>query len=298
LAQKLHSLHCTAKTFFFPQGKNMMDQESSVVHPVFQCALSLQAGHDFLDESRLHLLREIREKKTLSAAAEALKISYKTAWSWLEAMNNAASGPLVKSIQGGAAGGTSTLTELGEKLLSQYEDLCERHRLFMESFEKGEQQEMLDITTFLRRLSLCTSARNQLHGKVERIWGDKAQAWVDVMVDDLAIITSRVTRSTISDMGLGIGSEVVALIKATCMNMGSPEEAGLSLPKGPINRLQCTLVRAVIDENYAQATFSISNNRTLSALVPISDWTLINPRYNEKYFIWFNPNHVILARLS
>lgn len=272
--------------------------ESTFSVPAFKCALSLQAGNGFLDEKRLQLLIAIREKKTLSAAAEELKISYKTAWSWIDAMNNAAEGPLVQSIQGGSYGGNSSLTPLGERLLQQYERLCERQRLFMFSLQENEAKELRDVEDFLRRLSLWTSTRNQFHGNIKRIWGDKAQAWVDVMVDRLAIVTARITQSTVTDMDLQIGDEVILLIKATCMTIRLPEEIRQSLHKGPINCLKGTLVQSVVDDDSAQVKLSITENRFVYALIPVAQWNQLSGEPGKEYLVYFEPDHVILTRLA
>lgn len=266
--------------------------------PVFKCSLSLQAGRDFLDEKRLQLLIAIREKKTLSAAAEELKISYKTAWSWIDSMNNAAEGPLVQSIQGGSFGGNSSLTPLGEQLLKQYELLCERQHLFMFSFQDGEAKQLYSVENFLRRLSLRTSARNQFYGTVKRIWGDKAQAWVDVMVDRLGIVTARITQSTVSEMDLKIDSEVILLIKATCMTVHLPGEISHSFHKGPLNCLRGKLLQSIADDDSVQVKLVISENRFIHALIPLSQWNQLSAEIGKEYFIRFEPDHVILAYLS
>lgn len=266
--------------------------------PDFLCSLSLHAGHGYLDENRLRLLQEIRSHGTLSAAAEVLKISYKTAWSWLDAMDNAAEAPLVESVQGGAHGGTSRLTATGEQILLQYEDLCERHQRFMSTLSAEDPRKLQDVESFLRRLSLRTSARNQLHGAVARIWGDTAQAWVDVMVDGLGIVTSRVARSTILEMGLDIGSEVTALAKATTLVLTLPGQASPAARKGPINRIKGKLIRAIVDEDYAQATLEIAVGRTLTALVATRAWQEMNAAPGDELIAWFDPDHVILATLG
>lgn len=270
----------------------------STTPPDFLCSLSLHAGLGYLDESRLRLLQEIRSRGTLTAAAEALKISYKTAWSWLDAMGNAASGPLVESVQGGAHGGTSRLTELGETLLLQYEDLRERHHRFLCSLQDAKTPPLNDVQDFLRRMSLHTSARNQLHGTIERIWGDTAQAWIDVMIDNLAMVTARVARASVAEMGLDIGSEVATLTKATCMTLALPTAPRPIPRKGPVNRIKGRLARAIVDEDYAQATLEIATGRTLTALVPIDAWQCMQAKPGEELVAWFDPDHVILARFT
>ena len=234
----------------------------------------------------------------MSGASEALNISYKTAWSWLDAMNHAASTPLVQSIQGGTRGGQSKLTPAGEQLLWQYELLCERHQRFMASISEEEVHPIQNVESFLRRLSLRTSARNQWHGKVERIWGDTTQAWVDIMIDGLPMLSSRISRVGVYEMGLTLGAEVITLPKATCVNITRPQEDTPRARKGPINRIQGKLARVTVDEDYVQAILEIAAGRTLTSLVSTHRWQEMSPALNDELIAWFEPDHVILATLQ
>ncbi len=274
-----------------------MTEPKSTDIPDFHCSLSLHAGRGYLDESRLRLLQEVRRNGTLSAAADRLGISYKTAWSWLDSMGNAASGPLVESVQGGAHGGTSRLTELGETLLQQYEALCARHRSFMESLGNEGDKPLEKVESFLRRMSVHTSARNQLHGTVERIWGDNTQAWVDVRIGSIAMVTSRVARSSIQDLGLEPGSNITTLTKATCLQIG-PSDFKPAIRKGPYNRIVGNLRRSLVDEDYADVSLDIGDGNTLTGLIPIKQWHDLQARVGDKLCAWFDPDHVILVQLN
>ncbi|HSQ40821.1 MAG TPA: TOBE domain-containing protein [Fibrobacteraceae bacterium] len=271
-------------------------ETSEAIAPEFLFSLKVHAGRGYLDESRMALLNEIKNLGTVSAAANTLNISYKTAWSWLEAMENAAEEPLVESVQGGASGGTSKLTAMGLKLLEHYNCICEMHKVLLDSMNASHMQQFQDAESFFRRMAIRTSARNQLYGTVGRIWGDKNQAWVDVMIGNLAIVTSRVTRSTVRDMGLKVGTEVTTLTKATCMSITRPDQQ-INHTRGPINHINGVLNRCVVDEESVLISLEIAQNRNLTALVPIDDWETMLPKIGDELSAWFDPDHVILARL-
>ena len=97
---------------------------------------------------------------------------------------------------------------------------------------------------------------------------------------------------------LKIGDEVVLLIKATCMTIRLPEEIRQSLHKGPINCLKSTLVQSVISDDSAQVKLSISENRFIYALVPITQWNQLSGEPGKEYLVYFEPDHVILTRLA
>lgn len=90
-------------------------------------------GKSLLGKGRLELLRQIEATGSISKAAKAMKMSYKSAWDAVDAMNNAMGAVLVESASGGTRGGGSRLTETGRQLIHEYELLEERHRQWLET---------------------------------------------------------------------------------------------------------------------------------------------------------------------
>jgi molybdate transport system regulatory protein len=66
------------------------------------------------------LLEGIRETGSISAAGRRMKMSYKRAWSLIDAMNGWFKTPLVDTEKGGAGGGGARLTALGAQVLYAY----------------------------------------------------------------------------------------------------------------------------------------------------------------------------------
>ena len=72
---------------------------------------------------RASLLEKIDELGSISAAARAMKLAYRNAWLWVEAMNRLAPKPLVEKSTGGANGGYTRLTEEGRKAVEEYQKI-------------------------------------------------------------------------------------------------------------------------------------------------------------------------------
>ncbi len=72
-----------------------------------------------VEPKRIALLREIEDTGSLSAAARALGITYRTAWSWARAINRTMGIDLVAPSRGGGGGGGSRLTPEGRAALDQ-----------------------------------------------------------------------------------------------------------------------------------------------------------------------------------
>ncbi len=69
---------------------------------------------------RATLLDRIDKLGSISAAARSMKLAYRNAWLWVEAMNRLASSPLVVKTTGGQRGGNARLTEEGRRIVKEY----------------------------------------------------------------------------------------------------------------------------------------------------------------------------------
>ncbi|MDN3491892.1 winged helix-turn-helix domain-containing protein [Winogradskyella bathintestinalis] len=89
-------------------------------------------GKPFIGYGRIKLLKEVDNTASISAAAKAMKMSYKKAWNLLNDIEALAEQPvLVKNI-GGKNGGGSQVTAYGKSLILQFEILNENCIGFLE----------------------------------------------------------------------------------------------------------------------------------------------------------------------
>jgi molybdate transport system regulatory protein len=75
---------------------------------------------------RLALLKSIDHHGSISLAARSLGISYRAAWNWIQAMNDAAARPLVVARPGGTKGGGAVLTPTGRAVIDALDALAGR----------------------------------------------------------------------------------------------------------------------------------------------------------------------------
>ena len=78
-------------------------------------------GEILLGEGRVNLLRAIGEQGSISAGAKSLGMSYKKAWTLIDAVNARAEQPVIVSSIGGAGGGGAQLTPYGRKLIEVFD---------------------------------------------------------------------------------------------------------------------------------------------------------------------------------
>ena len=85
-------------------------------------------GGGMFGPGKADLLEHIAERGSIAAAGRQLGMSYKRAWSLVEAMNAMFKAPLVESTRGGAGHGGARLTKEGVRVLSLYRGIEEKTR--------------------------------------------------------------------------------------------------------------------------------------------------------------------------
>lgn len=85
-------------------------------------------GKLLMGSGRVRLLEQIDELGSISAAARSMKLAYRNAWLWVEAMNRLAPSPLVEKATGGAHGGYARLTDAGRRIIKDYREKRARVR--------------------------------------------------------------------------------------------------------------------------------------------------------------------------
>jgi molybdate transport system regulatory protein len=85
-------------------------------------------GKLFMGWGRATLLQRIDKLGSISAAAKSMKLAYRNAWLWVEAMNRLSDKPLVEKATGGAHGGYARLTEEGRRIVAEYREKRARVR--------------------------------------------------------------------------------------------------------------------------------------------------------------------------
>ena len=79
-------------------------------------------GKLFMGWGRVTLLERIDQLGSISAAARSMKLAYRNAWLWVEAMNRLSTRPLVEKSTGGSRGGYARLTEEGRRIIKEYKE--------------------------------------------------------------------------------------------------------------------------------------------------------------------------------
>jgi len=175
-------------------------------------------------DKRIDILRQIGQGGSISQAARAVGVSYKAAWQAIDTLTNLAGVPLVHRAVGGAGGGGAVLTEAGHALLAAADAMAQaRAEVLQRLAGQGAQP------AAAARLAVRTSMRNQWPCVVRAL--EAAGPLVHVHLGGAGAaqalaLTARITQESAQLLGLAPGLPVLALCKATAVQVCGVKDAG------------------------------------------------------------------------
>ena len=209
---------------------------------------------------RIQLLSQIAELGSISQAAKSMKMSYKSAWDAVDHMNNLAGEPLLHRISGGKGGGSTTLTERGKQLITNFQRIEQIHQRFLQELSQ-ETGNIIDDLFVLKRLSMKTSARNQFFGAVKSIQVGAINDAIEIAVAGGQTVVATVTRESTQELDLKVGREVFALIKASSIILVSEAEdvrfSARNQFAGTVARIQTGAVNSEVVVSVGESTLAV-----------------------------------------
>jgi molybdate transport system regulatory protein len=139
---------------------------------------------------------------------------------------------------------------------------------------------------------LRTSARNTLHGVVTGIKADAVSAQVAIAITARTTISSIITRQSADELGLCPGRDVVALIKASLIEVAPGRGAR---PASGGNRIGGTLVRKEAGAQDTELIVDVGSRARLVATVKTLHVKAMRLKNRDPVWATFDPRHVILA---
>lgn len=248
--------------------------------------LSLHAGErQIAGQDRIELLAAIGESGSISAAARAVGMSYKGAWDAVDAMNNLADEPLVVRAAGGHRGGGTTLTPRGQRLVEVFRAIADEHARYVQRLGVLGEASLRDLQ-LMRRFMLRTSARNQLAGTVAALRHGRVNDTVELVLPGGQRLAATITRQSTKELGLAVGVEAIALVKASAVALVAAEDDAAAG-----NRLRGTVVAIERDAAEAEIRLELDGGGTLVAVLP-------GDRVDALRLAGGQPVHAVIERSS
>lgn len=248
-------------------------------------------GATFGGAGRVALLAALAECGSITQAAKAVKMSYKAAWDAVDAMNNLAGEPLVERLSGGKGGGGTRLTPRGAQLVANFNLIEEEHRRFVAQLAR-QAGGMADDLLMIRRMGLNTSARNQFLGRVVRLARGAVNDEVELEVAGAQRIVATVTRASLESLGLAVGAEAYALVKASSIVLATQAE-GVKFSAS--NRLAGHIVRLQPGAVNTEVVLALAGGATLAAIVTSASGAALRLDVGAPATAIFNASSVILG---
>ncbi|CAN5208516.1 TOBE domain-containing protein [soil metagenome] len=226
---------------------------------------------NFLGDKRIRLLEAIDKLGSISQAAKAVPMSYKTAWDAVDDMNNVAPEPLVHRSTGGHHGGGTELTAFGRRLIAFYRALEQESQIALEklthNLTKSGVADAADFQQVLRRMSMKTSARNQFAGPVVALKEGVVDVEVSIRLDPQLVLTAIVTRESAESMGLAPGKDVLAFVKASSIVL-VVEDGEKEVLISARNRFRGSVARIHVGPVNSEVTLNLPGGRhVLTAVI-------------------------------
>ncbi|QPF74784.1 TOBE domain-containing protein [Roseateles sp. DAIF2] len=260
-------------------------------------SLTLSAGGMPLGgENRIALLRAIGEQGSITQAAKAVGLSYKAAWDAVDQMNNLAGAPLVERSTGGRGGGSTLLTERGRQLVERFAQIEALHRRFVRQLS-DEGADLSRDFQLLRMINMKTSARNQFVGQVCAYQAGAVNDEVSLSLPGGARIVAIVTRESTEQLGLKLGAEAFALVKASSVLIatGLDETPGVRLSAR--NQLHGQVLAVTPGAVNAEVLLDIGGGQSLAATITQASLQALDLRPGQAATALFKASSVILGSL-
>jgi len=247
-------------------------------------------GQPFLLEKRIKLLYAIEEYGSISKAAKAVPMSYKSAWEAVDAMNNLSEQPIVERETGGKNGGGTTITVYGKKLLETYRTLKAEHTRFLERLSSLPQLETGELQT-IGRLSMQISARNQIQGEILSLHRGKVNVALEIRLKSGYVIHSVITKEAVENLGLETGQNVTAIFKSSSVTLDSKREES-----GNENKMAGRVDHLIIGEERAEVIVDIGSGDVIVAVVSKEDVQMLHLQEKSRVTIVIKANDVMVGR--
>ncbi|NOQ42447.1 MAG: LysR family transcriptional regulator [Desulfuromusa sp.] len=248
-------------------------------------------AQNFLGGNRIALLEQIDIHASLSAAAKAAGMSYKTAWDALNVMNNLAERPLTSAVTGGSGGGGTRLTKEGKKVIGLFRIIEQEHLNTLARLEKtlGNFETYLPL---LQRIAMRISAKNVFSGTVCEITHDISVAQVVLQLKSGNRITAVIGNDSVAALALEVGVPAYALVKASSVMIAS-EPGNLSISAKNLIRGRITGITesAVLGE----VVLDIGAGETITATITDSSVKNLNLKEGDEVWAVIKATSVIVG---
>lgn len=247
-----------------------------------------RGGEEIVGPTRFELLRQIDACGSITAAAQAAGISYRTAWVAIDNLNNLAGEVLVERSKGGAGGGGARLTPAGRRLVDTYAVLQAKQQEFLEWVARGG-SDIEHYVQMLGRLSLRTSARNQLAARVRRCDESGPVVAVTLRLADGQELVAHISRRSRQVLGIEAGATAVALFKISAAVIVAADSAARA------NLLRGVVAQTAPTDGGVEVAIALPGGSTIHGQILRHGAEVAVPAVGQPIAVAVDPSSILLA---
>ncbi len=254
-------------------------------------ALTLEMlGEPFLLEKRIELLHAIEEHGSISKAAKAVPMSYKSAWEAVDTMNSLSPEPIVTRETGGKDGGGTTITAYGLKLLENYAVLKREHTYFIKRLSELTNIQSGAFKT-IERFSLQISARNQMQAEVVSVESENVNAKIQIKLKSGQVLVSVITKEAVENLHIEEKQTVTAIFKSSSVLLTTLRDV-----KSEENRLKGVVTKIDTDVENAKVLVDIGNHDTIVSVVSKDVFEKMELKEGSSVMAMIKANDIMLGK--
>ena len=244
-------------------------------------------------EDRIRLLEAIGRNGSITGAGKEIGLGFRATWEAVQALNNLFPKPLVQAQSGGRSGGSAVLTVEGQAALRALRHVQAEMTLAMDRLS-ARLAEDPDAQAFPHPWSLImrTSARNALRGRVTAITDGAVNTEVAVNVGPDLEIVAIITRRSVEDLALAVGSDVVALIKASFVILVTGDAPIRTSARNHLAGRIAAIEEGAVNSEVA---LELIDGKTLTATITRRSVADLGLRVDDRATALVKASHVILA---
>ncbi len=252
-------------------------------------------GKPFLLEKRIKLLYAIEKYGSISKAAKAVPMSYKSAWEAVDTMNALSPEPIVCRETGGKDGGGTTITEYGKKLLENYAVLKEEHRRFLERLS-----ELTDIQSgsfkTIGRLAMQISARNQIQAEVVSVDSENVNANILLKLKSGKELLSTITKEAVENLHIEANQTVIAIFKSNAVLLSKHTDEKSAGEKCKENRLNGIVTKIDKDVENTKVVVDIGDHDTMVSVMPTAVLDMMELSEGSSVIAMIKANDIMIGK--
>lgn len=246
-------------------------------------------GEPFLLEKRIELLYAIEENGSISKAAKAVPMSYRSAWEAVDVMNTLSPEPIVHRETGGKDGGGTTVTSYGKSLLENYAVLKREHTRFLERLTELTDIESGTFKT-IGRLGLQISARNQMQATVITVESGEVEARVQLALKGEHTLVSEITEEAVEDLHIVAGQSVTAICKSSNVSIVANENRHRE------NQIEGQILQIEKDSQNAKITVDIGMHDRIVSVMPVVEFEKLSAEEGSRVMVEIEAKNIMLGR--